>query len=385
MSDQKRATIAREAASALRAKSGAVRNLRVIAGFDGMVDSIIRVVDRRTGPERFDPMRRIEQFAERVARAAGKSINIELAVEHVKIGGNGVLMADGLARAGARVHFIGSVGLTDAPPGSREVRPVFRDFASRCAGVHPTSPPGFTDACEFDDGKVMLGKTADLAQITWDAVTRAAGGSGALRDMLAGAGLLIPVSWTQVPHMDDIWRGLTREALASIPKPQRPWVFIDLADPAKRTEEALVGALALLREMNDATPLCLGLNLAECARIARTLGKPEPTTIAHGAGAIREAMGLACVVVHRRQGAAAASATESAEFDGPFMQRPKMSTGAGDHFNAGFSLAWRLGLPIAQTLAVASAVSGWYVRHAAGPSPDELVSFLDALPEPEQK
>lgn len=378
-----RAGIARAAADALSSGASRVASLRVVAGFDAMVDTIARVVDTRSGPDAFTPMRRIEQFAQRVAIAAGKSINIELAAETVKVGGNGALMADGLARAGARVSFIGSVGVSGAPAGSREVGPVFRDFAARCAAVYPTSPPGFTDACEFEDGKVMLGKTADLALITWDAVARAAGGLPALTAMLDGAGLLIPVSWTQVSHMDDIWRGLTRQALAPIPRERRPHVFIDLADPAKRTEDALKAALALLREMNDATPLALGLNLAESQRIARAVGAPEPKGIDDAAGAIRAALGLACVVVHRRDAAAGATATETAMFHGPFVGKPKMSTGAGDHFNAGFALGWRLGLPLAQAICVGTAVSGWYVRSAQGPSLDQVIAFLRDLPAPE--
>lgn len=383
-----RAATARAAADALQKAGATVASMRVVAGFDGMVDSIIRVVDRREGPVAFTPMRRIEQFAQRVAIAAGKSINIELGVEHVKIGGNGVLMADGLARAGAKVSFIGSVGMSDAPPGSpgspgsREVRAVFREFAARCAAIYPTSPPGFTDACEFDDGKVMLGKTADLSLITWESVTRAVGGPAALTAMLDGAGLLIPVSWTQVPHMDEIWKGLC-ESLAKIPRERRPWIFIDLADPAKRTEEALKAALALLREMNSATPLALGLNLAESQRIARAVGAPEPKDLDDAAVSIRKALGLACVVTHSRVASAGATEKESARFAGPFVQRPKMSTGAGDHFNAGFSLGWRLGLPIAQALAVGASVSGWYVREAKGPSLAEVASFLRDLPAPE--
>lgn len=354
--------------------------MTAVVGFDVMVDSIIRVVDTKDA-QGFTPMRRIEQFAERVAKAAGRSINIEFRVELEKLGGNGALMGEGLARAGARVSFIGSIG-GDGPGG---VHPVFADFARRCERVCATGGPGFTDALEFDDGKVLLGRTAALESITWKNVVRAAGGVDALRGMIDGAGCLVPVSWTQVPHMDEVWKGLIRDVLPKIDASRRPAVFIDLADPRKRTEEALSDALDLLQEMNALAPVTLGLNLSESKQVAKVLGLREPETLDEGAPLVREAMGLACVVTHgHRAGAAASMDGEVASFEGPYTKTPKISTGAGDHFNAGFALASGLGLPAGQCLAAASALSGWYVRKGLGPTLEEWIGFLRALPEGER-
>lgn len=373
-----RAAIALAAADALAARADEVRAMRAVAGFDAMVDSIVRAVDTRPGPDRFVPMERIAQLAERVAGAAGQSVNIELAVERVKIGGNGVLMADGLATLGLRVAFIGNIA---AEQGG--VHPVFRDFASRCSSVHPTSPPGATDAVEFSDGKVMLGKTAPLNRVTWASVSAAAGGDAAIAGLLDGASVLVPVSWTMLPHLNEIWRGLVRVGMAPASRERRPWVFIDLADPAKRSDDELRGAIDVLREMAAVSPLCLGLNLAESRRIARTIGAPERSDIRSAAETLRATLGFACVVVHRREGAAAAAEHDSAAFAGPFLRHPRMSTGAGDNFNAGFCLGWRLGLPIAQALAVGVGTSGLYVRRGEATRLEDLIPFLRALPEPE--
>ncbi len=371
-----RSEVCAAAAGGLRGRDAGA--FRAVVGFDGMVDTIARAVDRREGSGTFTPMRAMGDFAKRVSDNAGTSINIELAVERVKVGGNGAILADALASMGARVSFVGGIG------GEEGVHEVFREFAERCASVHATSAPGFTDAVEFGDGKVMLGKTAALSEITWARVVEAFGGLDGLVRALRGAALLAPESWTMVPHMNEIWAGLSREALSRVPVGERPGVFIDLADPAKRTDEEVRGALGLLEEMQGVTDVALGLNLAESRRIAAIVGAKKPEGIEEAAVVVREAVGLSCVVAHRREGSAASWGDGAARFEGAFTKQPKMSTGAGDHFNAGFALGWRLGLGVEEALAVGSAVSGLYVRSGESPSMEKVIAFLEGMPEPER-
>ena len=66
------------------------------------------------------------------------------------------------------------------------------------------------------------------------------------------------------------------------------------------------------------------------------------------------------------------------------VARPALSTGAGDHFNAGFALGLALGVPLPAALAIGCATSGAYVRDAQSPDRPRLVKFLRDLPEPEQ-
>lgn len=107
-------------------------------------------------------------------------------------------------------------------------------------------------------------------------------------------------------------------------------------------------------------------------------------TVRGAAERIRAASGLDCVVIHPREGAAAATARgESAWFDGPVTATPRLSTGAGDHFNSGFAGAQALagaGFTLAECLAVGCATSGAYVRDAASPTRERLFEFLSALP-----
>ena len=101
------------------------------------------------------------------------------------------------------------------------------------------------------------------------------------------------------------------------------------------------------------------------------------------AKAIRNELGLSCVVVHPRRGAAAATEIESASFAGPFVQKPLISTGAGDHFNAGFCLAHVLGFSLSESLCVGCATSGYYVRTGETPDSAKLADFLCKMPPPQ--
>jgi sugar/nucleoside kinase (ribokinase family) len=89
------------------------------------------------------------------------------------------------------------------------------------------------------------------------------------------------------------------------------------------------------------------------------------------------------VVIHPRRGAAAAIEDESATFAGPFVQQPKISTGAGDHFNAGFCVGRVLGFSLIESLCAGVGLSGYYVRTGESPSVTALAEFVDNLPAPQ--
>ncbi|MCC6677152.1 MAG: carbohydrate kinase family protein [Phycisphaerales bacterium] len=366
--------------------------LSAVVGFDGFVDSIIDVVDTRfdMSDSGYTAIRTIEQFAARVGSAAGKSTNIELVVKEDRFGGNGPLMAGGLGRLGLPTTYIGAVGAVDSP---RALHPLYKELERRCRAVFPIAPPAHTDALEFEDGKLMLGRPRNIQSVTWDAMN-AAIGAGPLRRMFEEASLIGIVNWVMMRGTEGIWEGLCSDVFAKVKSDGRARrVFIDLCDPAKRTDADVRRALSALARMNELAPVTLGLNLAEAERIAGVLGFEAlnhggmhtlGSAVEMAAVRIREKLALDAVVIHPREGAAAADARGNrAWFDGPFTARPKLSTGAGDHFNAGFSLAQTLGLELAECLAVGCAVSGAYVRDAESPGLDRLAAFLRGLPGPE--
>src|SRR5690554_282408 len=84
--------------------------LSVAIGFDGFVDEIVEVVDRRQSFDSYTRMTKMSQFGERISKAAGLSTNIEFVPKAVKLGGNGPIMANALVCLGTGVSYVGALG-----------------------------------------------------------------------------------------------------------------------------------------------------------------------------------------------------------------------------------------------------------------------------------
>lgn len=373
-----RAATARSAADKLSATQPS--SVKATIGLDGFVDEICAVVETRSTFDSYSPVGTIAQLGRKILAAAGQSSNYELVVKQMKLGGNGPIMAHALASAGLDVTYLGATG-HPAP------HAVFADFA-RHAHLVGICEPAHTDAVEFSDGKLMLGKLTPLSELSWPRIVERVGMDG-LVAMMDGSRLIAMNNWTMIPHMSQVWKGLNDEVFPKLSMGgSRRVFFADLADPEKRTRDDLSGALSLLTQMQRYVSVTLGLNLKESDQVAEVLGLPTFTDsephIQGRASAIRERLAISCVVVHPRKGAAAADETgASASFLGPFVRTPKISTGAGDHFNGGFALGRVLGLTLEESICTGVATSGFYVREAKTPTMADLVAFLRDLPDPQ--
>lgn len=343
-----------------------------VAGFDGFVDTIVHPVDQRHGQgDQFTPMTTITEFGQRILGAAGKSTNIELYPVMQKLGGNGPIMGNGLLAAGVQLHYIGALG-------KPAIHGVFADFATR-AHVVSIAEPSLTTAAEFKDGKIMFGKTVSLDAITHDAV-EAAMGAQAWRDLLARADLIALVNWTMIPNMTALFEAVLTRVCPTLPeRPDRLW-FFDLADPEKRSRADLLIALQTIARFQAHGRVTLGLNLKEAQQVAAALeivaGQPDATSLQALARAIRERLQIATVVVHPKESAACATRDGTWWVPGPYCETPKITTGAGDHFNAGFVTAELLGVTPEACLTLGVCFSGYYVRSAQSPSLKDVDAFL---------
>jgi sugar/nucleoside kinase (ribokinase family) len=62
--------------------------------------------------------------------------------------------------------------------------------------------------------------------------------------------------------------------------------------------------------------------------------------------------------------------------EGPYTRSPKLTTGAGDNFNAGFCFGQVQGFNAQESLILGVATSGLYVRNGRSASQKELMEFL---------
>jgi hypothetical protein len=343
---------------------------KVTIGLDGFVDTILHVVARRESATKYTRSGQMRDFAAKIEAAAGLSANFEFVTQMVKLGGNGPIMANALGSYSTPVTYIGSLG---AP----NIHPVFAELASH-ATVHSIAEPGYTDAIEFEDGKLMCGKHQSLKDVNWANLIAHVPEEDLIR-IFSDSSLIALVNWTMLPHMTAIWQKIANRIAPKL-KGSKRWLFIDLADPAKRSPEDIAVALKQITKFEKYFRVILGMNLPESRQIGEVLGfkAPEETygTVTHHASQIQHALKIDTVVIHPTQFAAAADASGATHVVGPFTAKPKITTGAGDHFNAGFCIGRLLGLDLASSLQIGVATSGFYVRNAKSPRIEDLKKFL---------
>ena len=355
----------------LREKKGF--NLNMIIGLDGFVDEIIHIVDKRFDHENYTRINTIAEFGERLGNAAGLSTNIEFVPSHVKLGGNGPILANALLEYGISLTYVGLLG-------KPSIHPVFQDMANKLKAVYSLGEPGHSDACEFDDGKIIIGKHVSLRELTWDLFKESLGGPEGIAKMIEENQLLGMENWTMLPRMSEIWEGMIQEVFPLLPeKEEKPYVFFDLADPEKRTKEDIAHAMSLISQFEEKFNAILGLNEKEAYEIAEALDleiphdapdKLKATTIA-----IYEHMGIYCLMVHPVRSACCVIDGEYYYTEGPYCPKPVLTTGAGDNFNAGFILGLTIGLDSLSALTLGVCTSGFYVRNGGSPTYDQVIEF----------
>ena len=361
-------------AQRLLAAQDRARELTAFVGLDGFVDEIIQVVDKRDNAEIFQRLPTIAKLAGRLAGAAGKSTNIELVNQVTKLGGNGPIMANALASFGLRVTYLGNLGYPT-------LHPIFGPFAER-AEVHSIAEPGHTDALEFEDGKIMLGKHYPLKEITWENI-KARFGRDKFLAKFQGADLVGFVNWTMLPYMSDLWAALLQELCPSLNGARRK-IFFDLADPEKRTPKDIARALELIVCFEKYFDVLLGLNEKEAGEVGDVLGinsaDHTPEGLSQLAAGINRALPVNTVVVHPVAYALAAGQGMVSLVEGPYIAKPLITTGAGDHFNSGFCLGKLLGFDNELCVLVGVTTSGHYVRTGQSPSISDLAAMLRNWP-----
>lgn len=356
-------------------------SLPMLIGLDGFVDNLVHVVDTRTSPSAYKRIDTIAALGQRLLDAAGLSTNIELFQYDSKPGGNGPNMAAALLEYGATIFYLGAIGQGE------DIHPVFRQMAAKCAAVYAIGTPGQSDALEFRDGKLILGKHSTLLDIGWPSICAALGGAQGLARTIAGCKLLAIKNWTMLPHMSDIWDKLINEVLPLLPlvtAQERPIAFFDLCDPAKRTHEDIDHAMQLLGRFETRFRVVLGLNAKELFEVSTALGLPSDNTLPENE--LNRALSLELykhldidtLVVHPVREAFAWSQGEYYHTKGPYCASPLLTTGAGDNFNAGFCLCLAHGRHPTEALLLGAATSGFYVRNAKSPTTSQAYTFLEA-------
>ena len=244
------------------------KKINTLIGFDGFVDEVVHVVDKRYGPNPgdFERVLTIEAYAKRLAAGAGLSTNVEIVPLTRKLGGNGPIYALGLKKYGINLTYIGCTGV-------EALNPVFHEMAEDSV-VIGIAEPGQTDAMEFDDGKIIRSKLASLNSANWESIASKIG-VDRLAQMMDDAELISFNNWALLNQMSDIWKHILADVIPKMKADiSTKTMFFDLCDPEKRLNEEILEAMELIQRFKAAGfRVALGLNRKETCEIAEITGK----------------------------------------------------------------------------------------------------------------
>lgn len=309
--------------------TGAIHVKKALLGFDGFIDKLARVVAHQEGNVK-SLFSTIPAFADRIAAAAGMSCDLELQVQCVSAGGNAPIMAQALGCLGIDATLVAAVG-------DQEPDAAFQPWESRCRML-PVGMPAHTLALEFGDGKVMLADLKPLTELTWERIVDRVG-LDTLRREAAQCHLFGLTCYSLMAHAEEIWQGFRQDVLEFLPKSaEKPLIFFDLADMSKHDPLTIRRCVSILTAFRPYGETIVGLNQNEATHLMGCLGIEEGS-LSRRIDRLRALDFADTVLVHPRDCCYVADGQGVRKWQGELVERPIVSTGGGDHFNAGFCAA----------------------------------------------
>jgi hypothetical protein len=345
---------------------------KVAAGFDGFVDSIVKVVHNKAEDGTAEYFGTIKQFGEYISGKSGSGFSLESEELFQKLGGNMPIMANTMAHLGAAIDCVGAFG-------TPYVHPAFTAMHPAC-NLHSFTNPGFTTAMEFTDGKLMLAQMTDLNHADWDTI-KSAIGLQKLQQIFSQAHLICLVNWSELDHSNKIWQGLLTDVFNTNSKstPQKHF-FFDLSDCSKRSAAAIKQALQLIEQFTQHGKVTLSLNRNEAGILYKMLiSDVLPTDLQAIGHELFKALSVTTLIIHSA-GISIAWDTAGHYINHPqFIANPILSTGAGDNFNAGFCIAQLLGLDNEHSIILANAASHCYIQSGESATLSVLDTYISKL------
>ncbi|MFZ6013211.1 MAG: hypothetical protein ACOYXT_22900 [Bacteroidota bacterium] len=346
---------------------------KAFIGFDGFVDKIKKAVKEKqnTRTVYFDSIR---EFADRILMASGKSGQIQMDTQHMKLGGNAPILSNTLGKLGIGSFCVGSMGYPDR-------HEIFSGISAACETISVLEP-GRSDAIEFNDGKLIFSELEVFDQYNWSHVKRNAG-LEKIKHAVAGSDLIAFVDWANLPHASNIWEGILEEVIK--PMHKRDFVFLfDLCDPSKKTTEQIDEVLDLISSFSTYGKVTLGLNENETLKIWTALNgkdfvkdKEKLPPIAEAGDFLHKAMTIDSLLIHPIDRSIVYRQHETVELMGRLVTKPKVLTGGGDNLNAGFCLGLLCGFTLPQCMLLAMAASGAYIENGISPDRQDIIEYLD--------
>ena len=355
----------------LRQTSDLSFHQKVFVGLDGYIDLIQRAVKMQAtdGPVYFESLK---DFGDHNSGVAGKSAQVELVTQEIKLGGNAPIMAQAMGSLGFPTFCIGNFG-------KDSIHHVYEAIHKNVT-LLSIGDSAMTNALEFHDGKLILSEVGPFKHLDWEYVKKVSGLESLINSINA-CSLIALVDWCNLPYSTDIWKGILEEIMPKIHEKERNF-FFDIADPSRRSDSELGEALDVIGGYNRYGKATLGLNENETEKVYSCLNRlnqieEDPTiSLIEKGQYIFKNISVDTLLIHPTNRSISINNEGISELAGRFVQQPKISTGGGDNFNGGYCLGQMLGLDIESSMITGMANSGSYVQNGRSCTFGDLKDYI---------
>lgn len=338
-------------------------------GFDACIDNIVRVVKDKGENDEHGFYLKSREFAEFLISRENKSCGIELHTSLSKIGGNMVITANALGNLGVKADCVGTFGLP-------EILPVFKSMSENCR-LHTVGETITATALEFNDSKFILFDPGPYNNLDWNGIKEILGIEN-IKQLLSGKQLISFLNWSEIQNSSQIWEGMLEEIIPQISSTESAkYFFTDFSDCSRKTKEEIRSAIDLLGRFRKYFKVGISLNQNEAELVAGAFDLIGTASDEEFARSLFSVINSDVLVIHRPKDAIAYNGNVFEKCDTFFCEEPKILTGGGDNFNAGFCYSLLQEFDLFQSLLVANAVSGLYVKTGISPDLNNLINHLE--------
>lgn len=338
----------------------------VVFGFDGYLD-IVREL-RQEGSAGAERIISLEVIGNRILEAveADSSLSFGWQTNGRRAGGHVCHLARAYDSLGYDPTLVGTLG--------DPIRPFFEERFGHLE-VHSLGKPGRTDAVECNDGKLLLTEAGDVENLDWDWLEDRVG-RDALVDALDGAQLLGIGYWAMVVGLPEILDGLRAHVWPRLADPPER-VIVDPADIRRLAAEDVRTVAGATDRLADVTDVTLSANRVEMQAIAEITSERAGRDPIENAEVVFDSLDVDRVVSHSARQSCCVSADRTTTVSVEPVTEPALTTSAGDHFNAGLSLALRMGLSEGAALVSGNAYARRFVETGHTPDYAELTAAVN--------
>jgi hypothetical protein len=221
-------------------------------GFDGFIDSIVKLVKRKDkNGNPVDYFTTMASWGNYILDKNAGNFSVELQQQGIKSGGNMPNMATALANLDVSVNCVGAMGypLIDS---------WFSKLPALCK-LYSFAPAGVCQAIEFDDGKIMLSGMEELNKADWN-ILKERIPVKTLIEIYNDANLIGMLNWGELAASTGFWNGLLKDVLPFCNNKFNKIFFVDLSDCSSRTKDETLSALRLLKDFARFGKVILSVN-----------------------------------------------------------------------------------------------------------------------------